>query len=152
MSIDQLPQTSGPALLHGNAVPVLMADAEAISGLFSGRFVTFNSSGTAEICGSADQTISGWVESGTVASTSSTIVSGYINNCSLIFCLPVTGAALAQTHVGALYDLTVSNGIQYVNLAASTHDLITVVGGLFGTSAALSYALVQMNPVKLYNT
>jgi len=152
MSIDQIPQTSGPAVLGGHPIPVLMADAEYIHGGFSGRFITLNSSGTGEICSTNEQTISGWVESGTDTSTSGLTVPCYLNDCSMIFAMPVTGAALAQTHVGALFDLTVSGGIQYVNLAASSHDLVTVVGGLFGTSAALSYALVMMNPEELYNT
>ena len=154
MSIQKLPLKSGVYSGMPEYLPASLITSVAIQGGFSGRFCTV-SGGYVTPCTNSTQTIACFLDSGTIAAADNDASGKYIRpavwfDSTTVFIVPCTGAVPTIANVGGLYDLTISSGIQYVNLAASTHDLVRVVGFLAGTTAAASYVLVQMNNKEFY--
>ena len=124
-----------------------------ISGGYASRFVTYTG-GYVTPCTDSTQTIAGWMESETITAANNTSSGLYSRPCimydpSTIFICPVYNVAYAATYKGVAVDVIVDT-VQKVYLEQSTHDLLLVVGGYIGSTAALSYVLVQMNPNEFY--
>lgn len=152
MSTDRLPLIAG--VIKGSdiavGVPVTITTGQAVNGGWSGRFVTLVAAGTVSICTNASTTISGWLESNTIASAAGEVRKMVLPASNVVFRIPVTAATFATSYIGDLVDPTVSSGVQYANLGTNTNDLLLIVGGYAGSAAADSYADVIINPNELF--
>jgi len=87
-----------------------------------------------------------------VFTTSSTAGTKYDNviagNPLMTFHVP-TDEALAAANMGDACDLVVTSSKQMADIGTSTTDLLRIVGSQRLVDAALSEALVQINPAKL---
>ena len=151
MSTQYLPLVSGP--IEGGMInwrPVSMATGEGIQGGFSGRFFTIGTDGYATICTNSSTTISGWIESGTILAAANTadgmiVRPGCMFDGRAVFRMPCSGAAFTQALVGDLCDPVVTSLIQYAAIGTHSNDLLRIVGGYAGATAATSYVDVVMN-------
>lgn len=121
-----------------SAVPVTMAAGQYIKDQ-SGRFVYMND-GAATLCDDSIQTIFGHLESEEDSSTSAD-VRNCIIDLTAIFRIPVITGTYVVGMVGDVCDIDISSNVQGVDLTASSHDLVVVVGG-----SSTVYVDVMMNP------
>ena len=112
------------------SVSLPMGASEVINNL-SGKFVTMDANGRGEITDDGDEDLFGWVES--AAGTTDAAEGGTTLNCIIdlnaVFRLPTTGATLIQSMIGKTFDLDIVSDIQSVDLSASTHKHVIIVGG-----------------------
>mgnify|MGYP001566532510 CR=1 FL=1 len=97
----------------------------------SGKFVTNDASGRAEVA--ADGTASLWghleCEEFTASATEGADVRNMIVDSTAVFRIPVNSGTYVTTMLGETCDLSVSSSIQGVQLDASSEDTVRIVGG-----------------------
>ena len=93
----------------------------------SGKFIFMNA-GAATLCDDSTQTIFGHLETELDTSTSADQ-----RNCIIditgVFRIPVTAGTFVIGMVGDEVDIDILSNIQGADLTASTHNIITIIGG-----------------------
>jgi len=151
---DKLPLIAGVVKGDEQAVgvPVVITTGQVVNGGWSGRFVTLVAAGTATICIDSSATISGWIESGSIAAAAGESRKMILGRGDIVFRIPCLNAAYTSASIGDLVDLIVSGGVQYANIGTNTHDLLRIVGGYAGATAALSYVDVVINNAERFGS
>lgn len=118
----------------------------------SGRFVTSDGSGRAELSDQNDTYISGWLREGkpadgsgsggfTSSSTEGADKGWVITDLSAVFRMPLAYDAdtydrnYSSALIGETCDIVVINGVQYCNVSASSKDNVRIVGGKAASAA-----------------
>jgi len=148
MSIVKYGYLYGPRCL----VPAPIGASEVFKFL-GGAFVKTDGAGFLDIAGSGDTELIGWVDAGefTAASTDGITELEVDISCDSVYRMPCD-AIPALTDKWNTCDLIVASNIQKVDIGESTEDVIQIVGMFIGTTAALSYVDVRMNPSKMGTT
>jgi len=123
-----------------NIVPVPMAASQVIAAA-SGRFVYMNA-GAATLCISTTQTIFGFLQTHAHTPATSAKVACEVD-LKAIYRVPVVSGTFVNGMIGDVCDLVVTSGVQGVALGASTHNIVTIVGG---DTTNNKWCDVMMNP------
>ena len=110
--------------------PVPIGASEVIK-YASGKFVTNDASGRAEIAADGTATLWGHLECEeiTTSATEGAEVRNMIVDPSAVFRIPVNSGTYVATMLGETCDLSVSSSIQGVQLDASSEDTVRIVAG-----------------------
>ena len=117
----------------------------------SGKFVTNDASGRAEVAADGTATLWGHMEceAFTASATEGADVRNMIVDPSAVFRIPVNSGTYAITMLGEVCDLSVSSNIQGAQLDASSEDTVRIVGGEVTNNYWVELMFVD---AKRYNT
>jgi len=127
--------------------------ASEIFKFLGGAWLKTDGAGFLDIAGSGNAELIGWGDTGEYTAIATDGLTEIVVDisCDSIYRMPCD-AIPALTDKWNTCDLIVTSDIQYADIGESNEDVIQIVGMFIGSTAALSYVDVRMNPPKMGST